>query len=502
LIDAPAVRMTGITKRYPRVVANRNVSFEVRPGEVHAVVGENGAGKSTLMKILYGLVPADEGTIEVRGRRLERYGPSDAIAAGVGMVFQHFMLLPPLTVAENIVLGMEPVKGGVFFDRDTARAKIREVSKQYGLEVDPDARVEECPVGLQQRVEILKVLLRGAEVIILDEPTAVLTPQEVDELIAVIRRLAGQGKTILIITHKMREVMAASDRVTVMRAGEVVGTLETKATSAGEIAHLMVGREVESPKRQPAQPAGSAVLAVKSVCATSDRGTTALSDVSFDVRAGEIVGIAGVEGNGQSELIQCLVGLRRPTAGSVVLAGRTVTRWSPRARFDAGLAHIAEDRHKRAVVLDFTLEENAILGRQWRFAWPGWLHVGPVRREIDGIIATCDVRPPDRGLLMRSLSGGNQQKVVVGRELARRPALLIAAHPTRGLDIGAIEFVQKALLAERARGTGVLLISAELSELMAISDRILVIAGGRIVGQVDPAQVDERQLGLMMTGAH
>ena len=456
------------------------------------------------MKILYGIVHPDEGEIDVRGRRLSNYGPSDAIAAGVGMVFQHFMLVPPLTVAENIVLGMEPRRNGVVFDRARAEARVDEVSKRYGLAIDPRARVEDCSVGLQQRVEILKVLVRGAEVIILDEPTAVLTPQEVDELITVIRRLASQGKSILLITHKLREVMAASDRITVMRQGAVAGVLETKTTTAGEIAHLMVGRDVESPRRPPSKSPGSPVLSISNLSALSDRGLRALEGVSFEVRGGEIVGIAGVEGNGQSELIDCIVGVRRPSMGAVAMSGRDVTRWSPRARLDAGLGHIAEDRHKRAVVLDFTLEENALLGRHWRwdYSWPAWMRIGPARREIDRIIAECDVRPTDRSQPMRALSGGNQQKVVVGRELARRPSILVAAHPTRGLDIGAIDFVQRSLLSERERGAGVLLVSAELPELMALSDRILVMAGGRIVGEGDPVKVDERELGLMMTGSH
>ncbi len=498
--DGPVtVRMTGITKTYPRVVANRNASIEARAGEVHAIVGENGAGKSTLMKILYGVVKPDAGETTVRGRRLSHGTPNEAIRAGIGMVFQHFMLVPPLTVAENIVLGAEPVRGP-FVDRGRAEREIREVSEKFGLPIDPRNRVEDCSVGLQQRVEILKVLHRGAEVIILDEPTAVLTPQEVDELIQVIRRLAGQGKTVILITHKLREVMAASDRVTIMRAGETVETLETKKTSAGEIAHKMIGRELDQPPKPDGRPPGDAVLEVRGLEADSDRGTPALRGVELRVRSGEIVGLAGVEGNGQTELIECLAGLRTPSSGTVILGGKDITSHTPRSRFEAGLAHIAEDRHRRAVVLDFSLEENAILGLQHEFSRPFSLKFGAMRRHIEEIIRRCDVRPPDAGLPMRALSGGNQQKVVVGRELARRPRILLACHPTRGLDIGAIEFVQRSLLAERARGAGVLFVSAELSELMAISDQILVIAGGRIVGEVNPTEVDERRLGLMMTG--
>jgi simple sugar transport system ATP-binding protein len=484
--EAPTVRMRGVTKRYPRVVANRDCALDVRAGEVHAVVGENGAGKSTLMKILYGIVTADDGEIEVRGRRLHRHTPAQAIEAGVGMVFQHFMLVPPLTIADNVVLGREP-RRGVFYDRERACDEIRDLSAKYGLAIDPRARVEDCSVGLQQRVEILKVLLRGAEVIILDEPTAVLTPQEVDELIAVMRSLAKQGKTLLLITHKLREVMAASDRVTVMRHGETIETLETARTSIGEIAHKMVGRELDTPKRAAGSP-GEVVLLVEGLRAGSDRGVEALKGVDLTVHAGEIVGVAGIEGNGQTELVECIVGLRRPTAGHVDVR--------------PPVAHIPEDRHKRAVVLDFSLKENAVLGLQRNFSM-GWsMRFGAMQEHIDRIVRECDVRPADGSLPMRALSGGNQQKVVIGRELSRRPSLLVACHPTRGLDIGAIEFVQRSMLAERGRGAGVLFVSAELPELMAMSDRVIVMAGGRIVGEVDPSQVDERRLGLMMTGAH
>lgn len=480
-----SVRLAGITKRYPGVTANRNASLTAAAGEVHAVVGENGAGKSTLMKILYGVVTPDEGEIEVLGRRLHRHSPADAIRAGIGMVFQHFMLVPPLTVAENIVLGMEPVKG-VMFDRVAAEARIRELSRQYGLEIDPTMRVEDCSVGLQQRVEILKVLLRGAQIVILDEPTAVLTPQEVDELIVVIRNLAKQGKTVLLITHKLREVMAASDKVTIMRHGETVETLETSKTSAGEIAQKMIGRELDAPPRTPAA-IGPAVLDVVDLRATSDRGTPALQGVSLQVHAGEIVGIAGIEGNGQTELIECIAGLREADSG-LINVERSAT------------AHIPEDRHKRAVVLDFSVEENAILGLQRDFGTVLAMDSRKIREHASAIVESCDVRPRDPAAPMRGLSGGNQQKVVIGRELSRKPKLLIACHPTRGLDIGAGEFVMRSLLAERARGAGVLFVSAELPELMSVCDRVLVMFGGRIVGDVDPTKVDERRLGLMMAG--
>jgi len=486
MTDRPvAVRMQGITKRYPRVIANQRASLQVAEGEVHAIVGENGAGKSTLMKILYGLVAPDEGEIEVLGRRLHHHSPNDAIRAGIGMVFQHFMLVPPLTVAENIVLGTEP-STGPFFRRSTAVRSVREISEEFGLPIDPEARVEDCSVGLQQRVEILKVLLRGARVIVLDEPTAVLTPQEVDELISVLRRLASQGKTILLITHKLREVMAAPDRVTIMRQGETVETLETAKTTPAEIAHKMIGRELDTPPRPATHAPGETILEVRGLEALSDRGTPALRGVDLTVRKGEIVGVAGIEGNGQSELVECIARLRPTVAGTI--------------RRRAELAHIPEDRHKRAVVLDFSLEENAILGLQNRFSGLLSMRFGSMRKHIEEIFLTCDVRPPDRTLSMRQLSGGNQQKIVVGRELSRRAGLLLACHPTRGLDVGASEFVLRSLLAERSRGAGVLFVSAELPELMSISDRVAVMFGGRIVGEVDPTQVDERRLGLMMAG--
>jgi simple sugar transport system ATP-binding protein len=493
-----SVELKGITKRYPRVVANRNARLSAAAGEVHAVVGENGAGKSTLMKILYGLVTPDEGEIVVRGRTLHRHSPSEAIAAGVGMVFQHFMLVPPLTVAENIVLGREPRRGPAF-DRARASAEVREVSRRFGLPIDPDAHVEDCSVGIQQRVEILKVLLRGAEVIILDEPSAVLTPQEVDELIAVMRRLAGDGKTILLITHKLREVMAAADRVTIMRHGETVETLLTKDTSASEIAEKMVGRTIEAPAREPGA-GGRDMLVVERLSAASDRGVSGLRDVSLTVRAGEILGIAGIEGNGQTELIESIGGLRAPSSGKVLLDGEDITAAPVRARIEAGIGHVPEDRHRRAVVLDFTVEENAVLGSQRAFSTPLTMRFPAIRTHAEGIIARGDVRPPDPGVAMRALSGGNQQKVVIGRELARTPKLLLAAHPTRGLDIGAIEHVQRSLREARARGAAIVLVSGELPELLALSDRMIVMFGGRIFGEVDPSRTSERELGLMMSG--
>ncbi|MBI4614984.1 MAG: ABC transporter ATP-binding protein [Planctomycetes bacterium] len=495
---AIAVRMDGITKLYPRVVANKNASLSVLRGEVHAVVGENGAGKSTLMKILYGLASPDEGTIEVQGHALHHHAPADAIRAGLGMVFQHFVLVGPLTVAENVVLGAEPRRGPLF-DRARAQREVREISERFGLPIDPRAKVEDLPVGMQQRVEILKVLFRRAEVLILDEPTAVLTPQETDELVLVMRGLAGQGKSILFISHKLREVMVASDRVTVMRQGRTVRTLETSGTSPGEIAHLMMDRDLAPPVRPAAREPGEAVLEIGNLSALSDRGTAALSGIDLVVRAGEIVGVAGVEGNGQTELVECVAGLRAVSEGTVRIGSRE-NRQDPAACYAAGLAHIPEDRHERGVILDFSVEDNSILGLQGRFSGRLGLRHREIHRHAEGIIESCDVRPRDPAIRLSQLSGGNQQKVVVGRELARRPRLLVAAHPTRGLDVGASEFVLRRVLVERDRGAGVLFVSAELPELLAISDRIVVLARGRIAGEVDPAEVDEARLGLLMAG--
>ncbi|MCC7384797.1 MAG: ABC transporter ATP-binding protein [Deltaproteobacteria bacterium] len=496
-----AVRMASITKRYPTVIANHRASIEVRRGEVHAIVGENGAGKSTLMKVLYGLVPPDEGEIEVLGRRLVRHSPRDAIEAGLGMVFQHFMLVPNLSVAENVVLGVEPRRGGVWFDRRCAVDEVRRVSSELALPIDPDALIESCSVGLQQRVEILKVLLRGAEVIILDEPTAVLTPQEVDELIGVMRRLVGQGKTIILITHKLREVMAAADRVTIMRRGESIETLDIKATSAGEIAEKMIGRALEVRARPaPSEVEKRPVLEIDHLTVAPRRGGVA--DLSLRVSAGEIVGVAGIEGNGQSELVECIAGLIPTRSGTIRFEGREIQSLSVRDRGDLGIAHVPEDRLRRGVVLDFTLEENAALGlvhrRELSSRWS--LRFATLRAHVERVLRDNDVRPPDPTVLIRQLSGGNQQKLVVGRELSRRPRLLLACHPSRGLDIGASEFVHRSLLAERQRGAAVLLVSAELSELLAVCDRIVVMSEGRLVGEVDPRQVDERRLGLMMAG--
>ncbi len=495
--------MRGITKRFPRVVANDEVDFRVHKGEIHALVGENGAGKSTLMKILYGLYQKDRGQIFIRGKEMDIFSPSVAISQGIGMVHQHFMLIPPLTVAENVVLGMEPRRGRIFNDRKRAIEEVSRLSERYGLKVDPEAKVQDLSVGLEQRVEIIKVLYRGAEILILDEPTAVLTPQEVEELFNIMRSLKEEGKTIIFITHKLKEVMEISDRVTVMRDGKVVGVVERKKTCQEELARMMVGREVLlKVEKRPPQMRG-VVLEVKDLEAVNDRGLPALRGVSFKIRAGEILGIAGVEGNGQTELVEVLTGLRRLIRGKVTLWDRDITNASSRKILESRIAHIPEDRHKRGLILDYSVEDNLILGSHYRppMTKGPRLNFKKIKDFASKLIEEFDIRPADREILVNSLSGGNQQKAIVARELSRHPQLLIAAQPTRGVDIGAIEFIHKKILEERDKGKAVLLVSAELSEVMSLSDRILVMYEGRMVGEVDPEKTNESDLGLMMAGA-
>lgn len=498
----PAIEMRGVVKRFGALVANDAVTLRIAPRSIHAVVGENGAGKSTAMNVLYGLYTPEAGEILLHGRPVRFASPRDAIAAGLGMVHQHFMLVPTLTVLENIVLGAEP-RAGLTVDYGGARRKLLDLCAQYRLRANPDALIGELSVGEQQRVEILKTLYRGAEILILDEPTAVLTPPEVEELFAVLRALRAQGKTIIIITHKLNEVLALSDRVTVMRDGKVVGEVETSRTSAEELARLMVGRDVLlRVEKTPAQPK-DVLLEVDRLTLIKPNGARALQEVSFQVRAGEVVGVAGVEGNGQSELIECLAGLLKPTAGDVRLLGRSIVGLSPRAVRAMGVAHIPEDRHKRALLLDFNLEDNAVLGDHHRppAARFGFLDRAYIRRHTEALLRDFDVRPPNPLAPSRSLSGGNQQKLVVGREFELPPKLLLVAQPTRGVDIGAIEFIHRKLLALRDAGVGVLLVSAELEEVLSLSDRLLVMYAGRLVGEVDPARASHAELGLLMTGA-
>jgi simple sugar transport system ATP-binding protein len=497
-----ALEMRGITKAFPGVVANNQVDFTVRAGEIHALVGENGAGKTTLMNVLYGLVHADSGEILIDGKAARISGPRDAIALGIGMVHQHFMLIPVFTVGENVMLGREPVTGPGFYDRTKAREEIAELTRKYGLALDADARMGDLPVGLQQRAEIVKVLYRGANILILDEPTGVLTPQESKELFGVLKDLVKTGKTIIFISHKLREVLEISDRITVMRRGKVVGHLTTKDTSEEEIATMMVGREVLlRVDKKPAKP-GAVAFKVESLTANSDRGVPALKGISFELRQGEILGIAGVEGNGQSELMEVLAGTRRATGGRVFLGERDVTTFDAKTEREAGIAFIPEDRRGTGLVLSFSVAENSILGRERAptFSWREFvLRLIAIRDWARKLVKEFDIRTPSIDTAARNLSGGNQQKVIVAREMGSNPRVLLAAQPTRGVDIGAIEFIHQRIVAERDQGAAVLLVSAELDEVRSLSDRIAVIYEGKIVS-FEPGDAPEERLGLLMTG--
>ena len=500
------IELRNITKRFGAVLANDQVSFKVEPGTIHAIVGENGAGKSTAMRIAYGFYTADNGEIRINGEVREIRTPHDAIALGIGMVHQHFMLVEPMTVAENIVLGAEPGSAAAL-DLKTAAAEIRKVSDEFKLAVDPHATIETLSVGQQQRVELLKALYRHAQLLILDEPTAVLTPQEVEEFFAILRRMREQGKTIIIITHKLSEVLAISDNVTVMRDGKVVGDVKTSETNAAELARLMVGRDVLLRVEKPDAKPGAPVLAVSKLSITGRDGTKRLNEVSFEIRAGEIVGIAGVEGNGQTELIEALAGLIPGShiSGTINFEGKDVTNADARRRKELGIAHVPEDRHRRGLLLDSSLAENTILGVHYRK--PAVAGIGAVmldekgiRKRTEQVIRDFDVRPPNPVLPARALSGGNQQKLIIGREFELPPKLLLVSQPTRGVDIGAIEFIHRKIVALRDAGCAVLLVSAELEEVTALSDRLLVIHTGQIVGEVDPKTATNEEIGLMMTG--
>jgi ABC-type uncharacterized transport system ATPase subunit len=501
MAEPPLLELRGITKRFPGVVANDHVDFDLRRREVHALLGENGAGKSTLMNILYGLYHPDEGDILLKGKRTEIHSPSDAIDLGIGMVHQHFMLIPVMTVAENIVLGTEPVRNGVFLDEDEARERVQRMSRTFKFAIAPDARVEDIGVGQQQRVEILKALYRNADVLILDEPTAVLTPQEAAELFGILEDLRREGMSIIFISHKLGEVLQIADRITVLRRGETVGTVPREGATREGLAKMMVGREVLLRVDKPPSEPGAPLLELEDIHVTDARGLETVRGVSCTVHAGEIVGIAGVDGNGQSELIDAIAGLRRPSSGRIVVEGRDVTHDSANDILDAGLGHIPEDRQRRGLVLDFTLAENLALHD---FDKPpasrfGWLYPSRLIERARSLLREFDVRGGGATTLASSLSGGNQQKVVVAREVSRNPQVLIAAQPTRGLDVGAIEFVHRRLVEERDNGRAILLVSLELDEILSLSDRILVMYEGRIVGEFAP-EVSEEDLGIAMTG--
>ena len=500
MTETPLLELKGITKRFPGVVANDHVDFELAPGEVHALLGENGAGKSTLMNILYGLYHPDEGEIRLRGNPIRIDSPRAAIDVGIGMVHQHFMLIPVMSVAENIVLAVEPRKGP-FIDLDAANEKVRDISKRFGLAVRPEARVESISVGMQQRVEILKALYRGAEILILDEPTAVLTPQEAEELFEIIRSLQAEGKSIIFITHKLGEVLAIADRITVLRRGKTIETVPREGATEASLARLMVGREVLlRVEKTPGNP-GAPLLTVENLRVLDERGLEAVRGISLEVKAGEIVGIAGVDGNGQSELVEAITGLRKPEAGRIVAAGEDVTDEGCRECLDAGVGHIPEDRQRRGLVLDFSLAENIALHdfRQEPDSKWGWLYPKRLVARARGLLKEFDVRGGGPQTLAGSLSGGNQQKVVIAREVSRDPKILIAAQPTRGLDVGAIEFVHRRLVTERDEGRGILLVSFELEEILSLSDRVLVVYEGQIAGEYPP-EVSEEELGIAMTG--
>ncbi len=498
----PVLELREVTKAFPGVLANDRVSLVLEKGEIVALLGENGAGKSTVMNVVYGLLSPDGGEVLMDGRPARIKSPRQAIDLGIGMVHQHFMLVEPLTVTENIVLGREPGRFGAI-DFATARRRVEELSLRYGLKVDPDARIIDLPVGMQQRVEILKALYQGARVLILDEPTAVLTPQEVRELFSVIRSLVDEGLSVVFITHKLEEVMAVADRIIVMRAGRVVGETSPEKTDDVGLARLMVGRDVVLRIEKTTKPTcGDTVLHVEDLRVRSDRGLEAVAGVTFSVCGGEIVAVAGVSGNGQTELVESIVGLRRPLAGTILLKGVDITRADARTSIEAGLSHIPEDRHRRGLILQFDLAENLVLGdhRVPPYAKGPLMRPGQVGAMAATRIADYDIRTPSAGVLAGNLSGGNQQKLVVAREIGRDPELLVAAQPTRGLDVGAIEFVHRQILAARESGKAVLLVSLELEEVLSLADRVLVMYEGRIVKELASGEADAETLGYYMTG--
>lgn len=495
------IEMNNIRKEFGNFVANDNITLQLAKGEIHALLGENGAGKSTLMNVLFGLYQPDGGEIFVRGKKVEITDPNVANDLGIGMVHQHFMLVENMTVTENIILGNEPKKMGMINIRDAAK-KVGEISKMYGLDVDPNAKIEDISVGMQQRVEILKTLYRGAEIIIFDEPTASLTPQEIDELVGIMKSLVKEGKSIIIITHKLQEIMDVSDRVTVIRKGEGIGTVTTTKTNPQELATLMVGRQVSfKTEKGPANPTDE-VLHIENLVVEDNRGIAKVKGLNLSVRKGEIVGIAGIDGNGQSELIEAITGLRKVKSGTVKINNKDVTGKSPREITETGIGHIPQDRQKHGLILDFPVGYNVVLQTYYQkpISKKGIMDYKLVDEKANEIIEAFDVRTQGSHEYARALSGGNQQKLIIGREIDRNPDLLIAALPTRGLDVGAIEYIHKRLIEQRDNGKAVLLISFELDEVMNVSDRIAVIYEGEIVDMVDPLKTTEQQIGLLMAG--
>jgi len=496
------IEMLNIRKEFPGIVANDNITLQVKKGEIHALLGENGAGKSTLMNVLFGLYQPEQGEIRVKGNKVNITNPNIANDLGIGMVHQHFMLVNTFTVTENIILGNEPKQAGSINLKE-AEKQVKEISERYGLAVDPTAKISDISVGMQQRVEILKTLYRGAEILIFDEPTAVLTPQEIKELIQIFKTLISEGKSIILITHKLKEIMEVCDRVTVIRKGQGIGTVNVSETNPNELAALMVGREVSFTTEKTIATPKDDVLKIENLTVKDNRQVTKVNSLNLSVRAGEIVGIAGVDGNGQTELIEAITGLRKVTSGSVKLNNKNIENLHPRKITETGVGHIPQDRHKHGLVLDFPIGENMVLQTYYHqpYSKNGVLKLKTIYEKAKELIKEFDVRTPSTTTLARALSGGNQQKAIIGREVDRNPDLLIAAQPTRGLDVGAIEFIHSRLIEQRDNGKAVLLISFELDEIINVSDRIAVIYEGEIIEIVDPKETNEQELGLLMAGS-
>lgn len=498
------IEMLNITKEFPGIKANDNVTLQLKKGEIHALLGENGAGKSTLMSILFGLYQPTSGVIKKNGKEVKINNPNDANDLNIGMVHQHFKLVECFSVLDNIILGIEPTKG-LLLSKKGAREKVMELSDRYGLKVEPDALISDISVGMQQRTEILKMLYRDNEILIFDEPTAVLTPQEIEELMKIMKNLAKEGKSILFITHKLNEIMAVADRCSILRKGKYIGTVDIKDTTKEELSRMMVGRDVNFTVDKKTATPGETVLKVENMTVPSKmHSNNAVKNVSFNVRAGEIVCIAGIDGNGQTELVHALTGLEKMTKGKITFHGKDITKATIREKSRSGMSHIPEDRHKHGMVLDYTLEQNMVLQRYWEkeFQNKGFIKNKAVREYANKLIEQYDVRSGQGATTVaRSMSGGNQQKAIIAREIDKNPDLLVAVQPTRGLDVGAIEYIHKQLVAQRDKGKAVLLISLELDEVMDVSDRILVMYEGELVGQLDPKQITVEELGLYMAGA-